>query len=697
MQFIRNILQANSSATLSIVKPIKFLGVLLCVFVCTVVVSSVFVQSADAKRNPNIPQKYPRTANYFLDPEISDAEAEELSQWDIVILGVETSYTSPNAFTIMRENNPDIIILSYVASEEVQVKHLSNTDRRDPLYQLFNRLNSRGHWFLKDADGNYLNFYPGSRMINVTTRWKKALPDFVTKKVLKKYPKKWDGVFYDNCFNDVAWVDDNIDVNRDGEADFWKTADAQWKDGMRSIMKRTRKKNPNSIIVCNSNGDYYTYINGRMIEAFPSEFDGGWPGAMQQYFDVLDEGREPRAVIVNTVANSTDASNYQLMRYNLTSTLLGNGFASFDQSIDAHASLWWYDEYSVSLGNPLSTAFNTATNAGPDDTVEAGVWRRNFQDGIVLLNSGSSDATVVLEDGFEKILGTQDTEVNNGRVTGKVTIPARDGIVLLGRLDQVTDAPFLNGSFAKVFNSEGDQPRNTFFTYNSLYGGSNRIVYLEDVNTTVVADDTYVTVYKNDSQIARFAPYGTSFTGGVNIDVDRLSGPNKGYSIVTGTQQYGPHVRIYSLRGELKHPGCFPYAEDFRGGVNVAIGDVLSSNAGQEIVVAVASGGGPHIRILNRNCELISPGFFAYDQNLHSGVSVAVGDVDDDGDDEIVTIPGKGGAPYLRMFTGKGNEVTPGFYAFGQGDRSGAAVAVSDVDDNGTNEIVAMSFSIFNQ
>lgn len=667
-----------------------------CIPVFAVLVFSSHLDVVQAKKNPKLPDGFPRLANYFLDPEISQAEAEELAQWDIVILGFETQYNSPEAFTKMREINPDIITLAYVASEEVPIKHLSQSDEDNPIYKLYNRLNRHDNWFLKNSQGEYVNFYPDTRMINVTTRWKKALPKFITNQVLKNNKKKWDGVFYDNCFNNVAWTDAKIDVDRDGQADNWNQADKEWKTGMRSMMKQTRKQNKNSMIVCNSNGDFYTYINGRLIEAFPSEFDGNWGGSMEKYFNVLKQGKDPSLVIVNTVANSTDDSNYRLMRFNLTSSLMGDGFASFDQSVDFHHSLWWYDEYSVALGNPLGGTFNVETNAGPDNVTE-GIWRRNFQRGIVFVNSTNQPKRVQLEDGFEKILGTQDTQINNGKLIGTITVPANDGIILLGRITQVTNAPFLNGAFAKVFTDQGTQPRKPFFTYNSSFPGSSTILYLEDINTTLVADETYVSVYENGRLLTKFAPYGDRFIGGINIDADRLYGPNKGYTIVTGTKQYGPHVRMYNIKGQLVNTGCFPYEQVFDGGVNIAIGDVVKSNPGKEIVVAAAQGGGPHIRILSRDCKLISPGFFAYDQSMHAGVSVGAGDLNGDGKDEIVTIPGKGATPLVKIFNDKGESVAPDFYAFSPTDRSGANITISDVDGDGVNEIVAMSFSIFNQ
>ncbi|MBI4408034.1 MAG: VCBS repeat-containing protein [Candidatus Kerfeldbacteria bacterium] len=644
----------------------------------------------------NLPDAYPRLGNYFLDPDISDSEATELAQWDIVVLGLETHYTSPQAFEIMKAANPDIILLAYVTSEEVPEKHLEETDTNSPIYKLYNQLNSNDDLFLKNTSGDYLNFYPDTRLINVTTEWKKLLPKFMTKQIIQADPKDWDGIFYDNCFNDISWVDDQVDVNQDGEADFWKTADAQWKTGMTKMMKQTRQRNPNKVIICNSNGDFYTYINGRLIEAFPSSFDGGWVGSMEKYYDVLEAATNPSVVIVNTVANSADASNYQLMRYNLTSTLMGDGFASFDQSVDQHHALWWYDEYSVALGAPLNGPYNVSSNAGPDDWSK-GVWRRNFDRGIVLVNSSSEDKRVILEDGFEKILGTQDTDLNDGTVVGSVKIPAHDGIILQGRIAQVVDDPYINGTFAKVLSARGKQLRSSFFTYNSAYNGSDTVVQVPEIDTEVVAGSTYVTVYKNGTQVAQFAPYGTSFTGGVNIAVERLEGDHKGYRIVTGTQSGGAQVRIFSSRGQLVNTGCFPYGTDFRGGVNVAVADVLPNKAGKEIVVGAGQGGGPQVLVLNKHCKPTGQSWFAYSSSLRTGVWVAAGDVNNDGKDDIVTIPGAGSAPYVRVFTGRGHEQSPGFYAFSKSNTSGAQVAVSDVDGDGDNELIVMSFAIFNE
>ncbi len=149
------------------------------------------------------------------------------------------------------------------------------------------------------------------------------------------------------------------------------------------------------------------------------------------------------------------------------------------------------------------------------------------------------------------------------------------------------------------------------------------------------------------------------------------------------------------MKGELKDPGCFPYAESFQGGVNVAVGD-LNGDGRMEIISAAGYGGGPHIRILNNKCEVINPGFFAYDKSARFGVNIGVGDLDNDGKAEIVTGPGPGGGPHIRIFNKNGKIVNNGFYAYDQNDTSGVLVGVTDIDQNGSNEIVTSSFGIYN-
>lgn len=59
------------------------------------------------------------------------------------------------------------------------------------------------------------------------------------------------------------------------------------------------------------------------------------------------------------------------------------------------------------------------------------VWRRDYQEGIALVNATSSAQVVDLGGVFAHLLGRQDPLVNNGRVVSQVTLPPRDGVILL--------------------------------------------------------------------------------------------------------------------------------------------------------------------------------------------------------------------------------------------------------------------------
>ncbi|MBI5037082.1 MAG: S8 family serine peptidase, partial [Candidatus Kerfeldbacteria bacterium] len=108
----------------------------------------------------------------------------------------------------------------------------------------------------------------------------------------------------------------------------------------------------------------------------------------------------------------------------------------------------------------------------------------------------------------------------------------------------------------------------------------------------------------------------------------------------------GPHVRLFNTGGVLQSQ-FFAYATTFRGGVNVATGDI-DGNGIYEIITGAGAGGAPHVRAFDaRGNSLYS--FFAYATTFRGGVNVAAGDVNGDGVDEIITGAGAGGAPHVRV------------------------------------------------
>jgi len=84
------------------------------------------------------------------------------------------------------------------------------------------------------------------------------------------------------------------------------------------------------------------------------------------------------------------------------------------------------------------------------------VWRRDFENAMVLTNPTPVTQRVILPEPYKKINGRQDPAVNNGRVVSEVYIPPHDGIILqklqgLGKLRAYSAQA--GHFFTKIFDS----------------------------------------------------------------------------------------------------------------------------------------------------------------------------------------------------------------------------------------------------
>jgi hypothetical protein len=157
--------------------------------------------------------------------------------------------------------------------------------------------------------------------------------------------------------------------------------------------------------------------------------------------------------------------------------------------------------------------------------------------------------------------------------------------------------------------------------------------------------------------VSSFVPYDAGFKGGVNVAAADLNGDRKA-EIITGVGPGGgPNVRVFSGSGQPL-ASFFAYTPAFRGGVNVAAGNV-NNDGKMEIITGAGPGGGPHVRGFTPGGTPIGGGFFAYDPHFIGGVSVAAGP------GRIVTGAGPGGGPHVRVFeTTAGNSTGGGFFAY---------------------------------
>ncbi len=132
-----------------------------------------------------------------------------------------------------------------------------------------------------------------------------------------------------------------------------------------------------------------------------------------------------------------------------------------------------------------------------------------------------------------------------------------------------------------------------------------------------------------------------------------------------------------------------PY-EEFSGGANIASGNLDKDDDTIELVTGAGPGGGPLVKVFDEDGKQTA-GFYAYDPNFRGGVDVAVADVDDDGVAEIITAPGPGGGPHIRIFRANGTPINNSdirdFFAYDGSFTGGVFISAADIDNDGVAEI----------
>lgn len=123
-------------------------------------------------------------------------------------------------------------------------------------------------------------------------------------------------------------------------------------------------------------------------------------------------------------------------------------------------------------------------------------------------------------------------------------------------------------------------------------------------------------------------------------------------------------------------------APAFLGGVSVAAGDT-NGDGYIDLVTGAGAGGGPHVRVLSGKDGTDLASFFAFDESFRGGVNVAVGDVTGDGTADVVTGAGPGGGPHVRVFDGRTFQSVASFFAYADGFIGGVNVATADLDRDG--------------
>jgi hypothetical protein len=390
---------------------------------------------------------FPRLAtNWIGDQRYGDpAVQRQLARGSIALISVWPGWDGGVGTTLeqviknVKAINPNTLVFDYVVNNEIS----TNRTAYAAFTELYQKLDS-SQWFLYSNGGCCdvrASAWAGAWAVNNTLmssadgngdHWVEWFAKWAYNKYAVPSPSL-DGFYLDNVF----WrprVDG--DYNRDGGTDSAGNAQVQsWlRQGLARHFTTLNTLMPGKFQMGNIGdwGDQNAVVpelqgrlNGGFIEAaigepWSVEEWGGWQAMMAWYRKSMSHLGEPKLGIFAQIGNPSD---YQAFRYGLASCLLDDGYFTFNGS-NHYGDAPAFDEYNAKLGNAVG---------GPSTSAwQNGVYRRDFENGIALVNpKGNGAKTITLEADFKRLSGSQAPSVNNGQTVRTLTLQDRDGIILL--------------------------------------------------------------------------------------------------------------------------------------------------------------------------------------------------------------------------------------------------------------------------
>lgn len=372
----------------------------------------------------------------------SAAYQAAMARLDVVILGFYCGWQNGYAATptlamrkvvqALKATNPRILVGQYT------ILGAALDDPNDTASQdIRKKLDAAGWWLLNAAKAKvqYTREFGPTWEVNVSNwaprdadgkRWPAWIAERNYEVFFRDIPEL-DIMFVDNVQNPrvaADWNRDGVDEPLDSPSVL-----AANRAGHVAEWNRARQLLPKILLVGNTDNDLGNpqwkgqldggLLEGIMGENWSIETRERWSAAMARYRAVMRNTRGPKIVGFNVHGSPFD---YRFFRYAYASCLLDDGYFSFTDKAVMYSSVPWFDEYDFRLGRALSGPPATAWNQG--------VWRRDFENGVVLVNPTALSRTVAVEPGLRRLAGTQDPTVNDGAVVRQLTLRPKDGIVL---------------------------------------------------------------------------------------------------------------------------------------------------------------------------------------------------------------------------------------------------------------------------
>lgn len=239
----------------------------------------------------------------------------------------------------------------------------------------------------------------------------------------------------------------------------------------------------------------------------------------------------------------------------------------------------------------------------------------------------------------------------------------------------------------RVFNNSGSEVVTSFLAYDEDFDGGLRLSMgdvngdgIEEIVVAPAQGAQQVRVFTLEGELLNeFHPFESSLNSGFYVATGDTDADGVEEIAISTDEGGAARVVIMNHEGEQQEDTLSPYVDvTGKRSVRVALVDVDGDDI-DEVVTSLGGGHEPLIRVYEPDGEFVSE-FYAYASTYQNGVFVAGGDLDGDGDDEIVTGTDNGGGPQVQIFDGQGNWLGT-FFAYDDQFRGGVRLSVGNLSE----------------
>ena len=186
-------------------------------------------------------------------------------------------------------------------------------------------------------------------------------------------------------------------------------------------------------------------------------------------------------------------------------------------------------------------------------------------------------------------------------------------------------------------------------------------------NIKVISGVDFSTVLFN------FFAFEPTFSGGVTLASGDIDGDLYADILVGAGPGGGPRIKVFSGKNLTVLRDFFAFEPTFSGGVTIATG-LINSDLQVDILVGAGPGGGPRLKVFEGASLGVLMDFFVYDAAFRGGINVAAGNLYGGFTDQIIVGAGAGGGPNVRVYDSNKN-ILQDFFAYSTGFSGGVRVA----------------------